>query len=45
LSFFCVLRFLGAGGGGGGGEEDADGEKQFVEMADDKKRVREGDAD
>ncbi len=28
-----------------GGEEDADGEKLFVEMADDKKRVREGDAD
>jgi hypothetical protein len=31
--------------GARGGGEDADWEKLFVEMADDKKRVREEDAD
>jgi hypothetical protein len=38
--FLLCLRFLGAGAGAGGVRGEA-----VVEMADDKKRVREGDAD
>jgi hypothetical protein len=39
--FLLCFKVFGCGDGG----RNADGEKLFVEMADDKKRVREGDAD